>query len=58
MLLPSEGGAEPRVETAKAARESGTSAFEFHLLLIRRFPAESSHGNAVRTEQITLHLLL
>ena len=58
MLLQAEGGAEPRVETAKAARGLGTGVFEFRLLLVRRFPAENRHGNIVRTTQITLHLLL
>ena len=58
MLLQSEGGAEPREETAKAARGLGTGVFEFCLLLVRRFPTENSHGNGVRTVQITLHLLL
>ena len=58
MLLQAEGGAEPRVETAKAARGLGAGVFEFRLLLVRRFPAEHSHRNIVRTTQITLHLLL
>ena len=34
MLLQSEGGAEPRVETAKAARELGAGVFKFRLLLV------------------------
>ena len=58
MLLQAEGGAKPRVETAKAARSLGTGVFKFCLLLVRRFPTENSHGNTVRTAQITLHLLL
>ena len=58
MLLQAEGGAKPRVETAKAARGLGAGVFEFRLLLVRRFPTEHSHRNIVRTTQITLHLLL
>ena len=58
MLLQLEGGAKPRVETAKAARGLGAGVFEFRLLLVRRFPAENRHRNIVRTAQITLHLLL
>ena len=58
MLLQSEGGAEPRVETAKAARDLGAGVFQFLLLLVRGFPAENSHGNSIGTAQITLHLLL
>ena len=58
MLLQSEGGAKPRVETAKAARELGAGIFEFRLFLIWRFPTENSHRNTVRTAQIALHLLL
>ena len=58
MLLQTEGGAEPRVETAKAARDLGAGVFEFGLLLVRGFPAENCHRNTVRTTQITLHLLL
>ena len=58
MLLQSERGAKPRVETAKAARGFGAGVFEFRLLLVRRFPTEYSHGNVVRTTQITFHLFL
>ena len=58
MLLQSEGGAKPRVETAKAARNLGTGVFKFCMLLVGRFPTENSHRNAVRTAQITFHLLL
>ena len=58
MLLQSERGAKPRVETAKAARESSAGVFELRLFLVRRFPTKYSHGNIVRTTQITLHLLL
>ena len=58
MLLLSEGGAEPREETAKTERGLGTDVFELCLLLVRRFPAKNRHGNGVRTTQITLHLLL
>ena len=58
MLLQLEGGAKPRVETAKAARGLGAGMFEFRLLLIWGFPAENGHRNTVRTAQIALHLLL
>ena len=58
MLLQSEGGAEPRVKTAKAVRELSGDVFKVGLLLVRRFPAKNSHGNAIGTAQITLHLLL
>ena len=58
MLLQWEGGAKPRVETAKAARSLGAGVFEFCLLLIWGFPAENGHSNTVRTAQIALHLLL
>ena len=58
MLLQAEGGAKPRVETAKAARELGAGVFEFRLFLVWRFPTENSHRNIVRTAQIALHLLL
>ena len=58
MHLQSEGGAKPRVEAAKATRDSGAGVFKFCLLLIRRFPAENRHRDGVRTTQIPLHLLL
>ena len=58
MLLQTEGGAEPRVEAAKAARGLGAGIFEFRLLLIWGFPAENGHRNTVGTAQIALHLLL
>ena len=58
MLLQAEGGAEPRVETAKAARGLGAGVFELRLLLVGRLPAENRHRDAIGATQITLHLLL
>ena len=40
----------------KSGAESSAGVFQFQLLLVRRFPAEDSHRNAVRTAQIALHL--
>ena len=42
----------------KSGARSGAGVFEFGLLLVRRFPSEYSHGNIVRTTQITFHLFL
>lgn len=55
--MQAEGGAKPRVETAKAAR-SGAAGFKLPVLLRRRLPTEHRHGNVVGAAQIALHLRL
>jgi len=42
----------------KVVARSSARAFKLFLLLVRRFPTENGHGNAVRTAQIPSHLLL
>jgi hypothetical protein len=41
----------------KSGAVSGVGAFQFGLLLVRRFPTENSHRNVVCTPQIPFHLL-